>query len=160
MSQAASWAKPPTERFERSDVSEPSAQGIRAVLDTNVLVRGLTRATGPSRQILEVLVDTRAFELVTSTEILVELGEVLQRPAFRRHVEFNDFEIMLGARHLLKGGTAATCAGDGACDGVLDVRDNCPNIANPNQADTDHPAPAGLVGNARRPPRRAHREAS
>jgi predicted nucleic acid-binding protein len=37
-------------------VSEPHAQSIRAVLDTNVLLRGLTRATGPSRQILEALI--------------------------------------------------------------------------------------------------------
>jgi len=81
-------------------VSEPSAQGIRAVLDTNVLVRGLTRATGPSRQILEALVDARAFKLVTSTEILAELGDVLQRPAFQRHVEFSDFEIMRAIRGL------------------------------------------------------------
>ncbi len=50
-------------------MSEPGAGHIRAVLDTNVLVRGLTRATGPSRQILEALVDARAFVLVTSTEI-------------------------------------------------------------------------------------------
>ena len=81
-------------------MSEPSAQGIRAVLDTNVLVRGLTRATGPSRQILEALVDARAFKLVTSTEILAEFGDLLQRPAFRRHVEFSDFEIMRAIRGL------------------------------------------------------------
>ena len=81
-------------------MSEPHAQSIRAVLDTNVLVRGLTRATGPSRQILEALVDTKAFELVTSTELLAELGDVLQRPAFRRHVEFSDFEIMRAIRGL------------------------------------------------------------
>jgi putative PIN family toxin of toxin-antitoxin system len=60
----------------------------------------LTRATGPSRQILEALVDAKAFELVTSTELLDELGDVLQRPAFRRHVEFSDFEIMRAIRGL------------------------------------------------------------
>jgi uncharacterized protein len=81
-------------------VSEPRAQSIRAVLDTNVLVRGLTRATGPSRKILGVLVDAKAFKLVTSTEILAEVGDVLQRPAFRRHVEFSDFEIMRAIRGL------------------------------------------------------------
>lgn len=81
-------------------MSEPSAGRIRAVLDTNVLVRGLTHATGPSRQLLDALVDARAFELVTSTEILAELGDVLQRPSFRRHVDFSDFEIMRAIRGL------------------------------------------------------------
>jgi putative PIN family toxin of toxin-antitoxin system len=81
-------------------VSVPRARSIRAVLDTNVLVRGLTRATGPSREILEALVAARAFQLVTSAEILGELGDVLQRPAFRRHVEFTDFEIMRAIRGL------------------------------------------------------------
>ena len=61
---------------------------------------GLTRATGPSREILEALVEAKAFALVTSTEILAELGDVLQRPAFRRHVEFSDFEIMRAIRGL------------------------------------------------------------
>jgi len=100
MSQAASSTELPTEQSERPDVSEPHAQNIRAVLDTNVLVRGLTRATGPSREILEALVDTKVFGLVTSTAILAELGDVLQRPAFRRHVEFSDFEIMRAIRGL------------------------------------------------------------
>lgn len=81
-------------------MSEPRARSIRAVLDTNVLLRGLTRATGPSREILEALVDARAFHLVTSAEILAELGDVLQRPAFRRHVELTDFEIMRAIRGL------------------------------------------------------------
>ena len=81
-------------------MSEPRARSTRAVLDTNVLVRGLTRATGPSREILEALVGERAFHLVTSAEILGELGDVLQRPAFRRHVEFTDFEIMRAIRGL------------------------------------------------------------
>jgi putative PIN family toxin of toxin-antitoxin system len=81
-------------------VSEPRARSIRAVLDTNVLVRGLTRATGPSREILGALVDERAFHLVTSAEILAELGDVLQRPAFRKHVELTDFEIMRAIRGL------------------------------------------------------------
>lgn len=81
-------------------MGEPPARSIRAVLDTNVLVRGLIRATGPSREILEALVDERAFRLVTSAGILAELGDVLQRPAFRRHVEFSDFEIMRAIRGL------------------------------------------------------------
>jgi len=72
-------------------------------------VRGLTRATGPSREILEALVGARAFLLVTSAEILAELGDVLQRPAFRRHVEFTDFEIMRAIRGLR--GVAQTVPG-------------------------------------------------
>ena len=81
-------------------MSEPRARSLRAVLDTNVLLRGLTRATGPSREIIEALVAAKAFHLVTSAEILGELGDVLQRPAFRRHVEFTDFEIMRAIRGL------------------------------------------------------------
>ena len=81
-------------------MSEPHARSTRAVLDTNVLVRGLTRATGPSREILEALVDAKAFHLVTSADILAELGDVLQRPTFRRHVEVSDFEIMRAIRGL------------------------------------------------------------
>ena len=81
-------------------MSEPRARSIRAVLDTNVLLRGLTRATGPSREILEALVAAKAFHLVTSAEILGELGDVLQRPTFKRHVEFTDFEIMRAVRGL------------------------------------------------------------
>jgi putative PIN family toxin of toxin-antitoxin system len=63
-------------------------------------VRGLTRTTGPSREIFEALVSDRAFVLVTSADILAELGDVLQRPAFKRHVEFTDFEIMRAIRGL------------------------------------------------------------
>jgi putative PIN family toxin of toxin-antitoxin system len=81
-------------------VSEPRARRPRAVLDTNVLVRGLTRTAGPSREIFEALLGAGAFVLVTSAEILAELGDVLQRPAFRRHVEFTDFEIMRAIRGL------------------------------------------------------------
>ena len=81
-------------------MSEPRARSIRAVLDTNVLVRGLTRATRPRREVLAALVEERAFHPVTSAEILAELGDVLQRPAFRRHVELTDFEIMRAIRGL------------------------------------------------------------
>jgi uncharacterized protein len=81
-------------------VREPRDRNIRAVLDTNVLLRGLTRGAGPSRQILEALVEAKAFVLVTSAEILAELGDVLQRPAFRQHVESTDFEIMRAIRAL------------------------------------------------------------
>ena len=81
-------------------MSEPRARSIRAVLDTNVLVRGLTRTTGPSREIFEALVGEKAFVLVTSADILGELGDVLQRPAFRQHVELTDFEIMRAIRGL------------------------------------------------------------
>jgi predicted nucleic acid-binding protein len=42
----------------------------------------------------------RAFRLVTSAEILAELGDVLQRPAFRRYVELSDFDIMRAIRGL------------------------------------------------------------
>jgi hypothetical protein len=65
MARRARHDRPPTERSKRSDVSEPRARSTRAVLDTNVLLRGLPRATGPSQEILEALVDAKAFVLVT-----------------------------------------------------------------------------------------------
>ncbi len=41
---------------------------------------------------------------------------------------------------------AAACGGDQDCDGIVDAGDNCPTVANPDQADADRsPTPTGLV---------------
>jgi len=55
---------------------------VRAVVDTNVLVRGLISDAGPSARIAEAA-RARRFELVTSTYLLDELADVLMRPHIR-----------------------------------------------------------------------------
>ena len=57
----------------------------RAVLDPNVLVSALISPTGSSARLL---IELRAgsFELVTSEQLLAELGDVLHRDRFRRYV--------------------------------------------------------------------------
>jgi predicted nucleic acid-binding protein len=50
--------------------------------------RGLTQATGPSRDLLQALVDMKAFVLVTSMEILAELGVERQVQAIMKYTSF------------------------------------------------------------------------
>ena len=57
----------------------PRGPLVRAVGDTNVLVRGLISDAGPSARIAEAA-RARRFELVTSTYLLDELADVLMRP--------------------------------------------------------------------------------
>lgn len=58
----------------------PSAGGVRAVIDTNVLLSGLLWRGTPHRLIEEVRVG--ALTLITSPALLAELGEVSRRPKF------------------------------------------------------------------------------
>ena len=55
---------------------------MRAVVDTGVLVTGLIRRAGTTGEILRLLRDGR-YSIIFSTPILVEIIEVLGRPAFR-----------------------------------------------------------------------------
>ncbi len=55
---------------------------MRAVIDTRVLVSGLIRRQGPPAAVLQALAEGR-FTAVYTTEMLVELVEVLGRPRFR-----------------------------------------------------------------------------
>ena len=55
---------------------------MRAVVDTGVLVSGLIQRKGTTGEIMHLLRDGR-FSIVFSTSILVEIIEVLGRPAFR-----------------------------------------------------------------------------
>lgn len=57
----------------------------RAALDPNVLVSALISPAGPSAR-LPFELRAGAFELVTSPQLLDELGEVLRREKFRRYV--------------------------------------------------------------------------
>jgi predicted nucleic acid-binding protein len=56
---------------------------VRAAFDTNVGLRALFRRTSVARRIVEALAAGR-FTLVTSSEILLELEEVVDRPKVRR----------------------------------------------------------------------------
>jgi putative PIN family toxin of toxin-antitoxin system len=56
---------------------------MRAVLDTNVWLRGILSASSASGQVIAALVDGR-FALVTSEPLLEEVADVLARPELRR----------------------------------------------------------------------------
>ena len=62
---------------------------IRAVLDANVFVSALIRPAGPPGRILRHLVERRAFELVISPSILVEVERSLAYPRVRRSVSLS-----------------------------------------------------------------------
>jgi hypothetical protein len=68
---------------------------IRAVLDANVLVSALLNPAGPPGLIVKALVHSRAFELITSTAILVELRRSLGYPRVRRSLSATDDELDL-----------------------------------------------------------------
>lgn len=72
-------------------MSEP-AELVRAVLDTNVLLRGITSTVGPSGRLVDALM-AKEFQLVTSRSILDELGDVLRRPKIQKRTPFSDTEI-------------------------------------------------------------------
>jgi putative PIN family toxin of toxin-antitoxin system len=64
---------------------------VRAVIDTGVLVSGLIRHQGPPAAVLRALADDR-FTAVYTTEMLIELVDVLSRPRFRTkyHIQPDD----------------------------------------------------------------------
>lgn len=55
---------------------------IRAVIDTNILIRSILSPNGPTGRILEELRAGR-FRLLYSEPLLEELADVLSRPRFR-----------------------------------------------------------------------------
>ena len=59
--------------------------GVKAVVDTNILVSGLLWPGNPSL-ILDAILDNR-LELCLSEELLAELGDVLRRPRLAKQVE-------------------------------------------------------------------------
>ena len=59
----------------------PSAGGVRAVVDTNVLLSGLLWRGAPHRLIEQARAG--ALTLIVSPILLAELGEVIHRPKFR-----------------------------------------------------------------------------
>ena len=55
---------------------------MRAVIDTNILIRSILNPNGPTGRILEFLRAGR-FQLLYSEQLLEELADVLGRPRFR-----------------------------------------------------------------------------
>jgi len=68
---------------------------LRVVLDANVLVSALIRPKGPPGQIVIRLLEGRAFELVTSPEILTEVRRSLAYPRVRKYLAASDEELDL-----------------------------------------------------------------
>src|SRR5438874_977741 len=61
----------------------PVPDGLRAVLDTNIIVRAVLRPDGPAGAVFAAF-RARRFEMVTSAVLLEELVRVLLGPSVRR----------------------------------------------------------------------------
>ena len=66
---------------------------IRAVLDANVYASALVKPGGPPGRILRLLLAERAFEVVLSRSILVELRRCLDYPKLRKRISVTDLEL-------------------------------------------------------------------
>jgi hypothetical protein len=66
---------------------------LRAVLDANVFASALVKPDGPPGRILHLLLADRAFEVVLSVSILVELRRCLEYPKLRKFIRLTDEEI-------------------------------------------------------------------
>jgi len=99
---------------------------LRAVLDANVIVSALIQPEGPSGRIVRAFLRHRAFGLVISPGIMVEVRRCLRRDRTRRHLRVTGEEVaaVLGLLELL-GDTVpgtrkvAVVASDPADDGVV-----------------------------------------
>jgi len=74
---------------------------MRAVIDTGVLVSALIRRQGTTGDVLRALRDGR-FTAIYSTDILVEMIDVLGRPTFRQkyHIEPDDITAIINLLRL------------------------------------------------------------
>jgi uncharacterized protein len=74
---------------------------MRAVIDTGVLVSALIRRQGTTGDVLRALRDGR-FTAIYSTDILVEIIDVLGRPTFRQkyHIEPDDITAIINLLRL------------------------------------------------------------
>lgn len=66
---------------------------LRAVLDANVYASALVKPDGPPGRILHRLLADRAFEVVLSASILLELRRCLGYARLRKHISLSDAEI-------------------------------------------------------------------
>jgi putative PIN family toxin of toxin-antitoxin system len=108
---------------------------IRAVLDTNVLVSGLLRhrSGSPPVAIIEAWREGH-FELVTSREIIAEVGRALGKPYFRARLSQDQVDRALG---LLRRRTFLVRVGDEVTEVVGDPADNLV-VATAVGADADY----------------------
>ena len=67
---------------------------MRAVLDTNVYVSAALTPTGPAAEIIRAWQHGQ-FELITSGELLSEIGDTFARKKFARHITPADRRAML-----------------------------------------------------------------
>ncbi|MBE3038592.1 MAG: putative toxin-antitoxin system toxin component, PIN family [Chloroflexi bacterium] len=74
---------------------------MRSVIDTGVLVSALIRRQGTTGEVLRLLRDGQ-FTAVYSTDILVEIIDVLGRPALRAkyHIEADDIRVVINVIRL------------------------------------------------------------
>ena len=74
---------------------------MRAVIDTGVLVSALIRRQGTTGDVLRALRDGR-FTSIYTTDILVEIIDVLGRPTFRNkyHIEPDDIAALINLMRL------------------------------------------------------------
>ncbi len=66
---------------------------LRAVLDANVYASALVKPDGPPGRILHLLLADRAFVVVLSRWIIVELRRCLDDPKLRKFIRIDDDEI-------------------------------------------------------------------
>ncbi|HVX91194.1 MAG TPA: putative toxin-antitoxin system toxin component, PIN family, partial [Candidatus Paceibacterota bacterium] len=63
----------------------PKARVMRVIVDTNILLSALINPHGLPAQLIDAWRGAR-FQLVTSQDQLLELGEVARRPALRKYI--------------------------------------------------------------------------
>src|SRR6266487_1647356 len=66
---------------------------IRAVLDANVFASSLIQPKGPSGRIIKRFLVDKAFQVVTSADILQEVKRCLYYPRVRKRIRVSDDEI-------------------------------------------------------------------
>ena len=74
---------------------------VRAVIDTNVLIRYLVRPGAAIRALVEELWIDAHFQMVTSPELIAELTEVLARPRIQKLVQREEAAALLATIHAL-----------------------------------------------------------
>jgi putative PIN family toxin of toxin-antitoxin system len=96
--------------------------GLRAVLDANVLTSALIRPQGPPGQLLTLLFEEQAFELIVSDAILAELRRCLKYPRVRKYLTATEVELDLWVTAL--GLVADVVTGERALHVVADDPDD------------------------------------
>ncbi len=70
---------------------------IRAVIDTNVLIRYLIRPGAATRALVESFWVSGRFEMVTAPALIAELEDVLARPRIRALVQPEEAAVLMAA---------------------------------------------------------------